>query len=126
MENVRTKCIIFCEALRLGSNNLNKICLKIIQNAPKQPLQHVNFQKFFEGACSRTPLRLSCFSISFKFVFPKKILLQKVWKLWLGPPFKISRYATIHYHWSSSSNQSEKSHGANENRLHSKYLTICR
>ena len=30
IENVRTKCIIFCEALRLGSNNLNKICLKII------------------------------------------------------------------------------------------------
>ena len=41
-------------------------------------------------------------------------------------PFKISRYATEHYHWPSSLNQSEKSHGAKENRLHLKYLTIYR
>ena len=40
----------------LGSKNLNKICVKIIQKALKQPLQHVNFQQFSGGACSRTPL----------------------------------------------------------------------
>ena len=41
---------------KLRSKNLNKICEKIIQKALKQPLQHVNFEKFSGAACSRTPL----------------------------------------------------------------------
>ena len=58
IENVRTKCIIFSEALRIRVKKLsiNKIWLKIIQNALKWPLEHVHFQKSFGGACPRTSL----------------------------------------------------------------------
>ena len=35
IENVRTKCILFGEALRIRVKNLNKTCLKIIQKASK-------------------------------------------------------------------------------------------
>ena len=41
----------------------------------------------------------------------------------MPPLFKISCYATEHHHWLSSLNQSEKLHGAKDNRLHSKHLT---
>ena len=30
----------------LGAENLNKICLKVVQKVLKWPLQYVNFQKF--------------------------------------------------------------------------------
>ena len=62
----------------LKSNNLNTICLKIIQKALKQLLQHVNFRKFSRGALPPNPLKVSSFSISFKLVLPKKIR----WKKW--------------------------------------------
>ena len=61
----------------LGSKNFNKRYLKITQKALKQPLQHVNFQKFSGGACPRTLLELFFITISFKFVLPKKITLRK-------------------------------------------------
>ena len=47
---------MFGEALRIRVKNLNKICLKIIQKAVNQPLQHVNFQKFSGLTCPRTLL----------------------------------------------------------------------
>ena len=50
IENVRTKCIIFGKVgvaySELGSKNMNKICLKNVQEVLKQPLQYVIFQKF--------------------------------------------------------------------------------
>ena len=72
------------------------------------------FSKFFPGSMLPDPLETFLLLNQLQICFAEKILLQKVWKLWLEPPFKISRYATEHYHWSSTSNQSEKSHGANE------------
>ena len=41
----------------LGSKSLNKICVKIIQNALKWPLQQVNFQNFPGGVCPWTPVK---------------------------------------------------------------------
>ena len=38
----------------LGSKNLNKICLKIVQKVLKWLLQYVNFEKFSREACPRT------------------------------------------------------------------------
>ena len=35
--------------IRNTGKNLNKICLKIVEKALKQPLQNVNFQKFAGG-----------------------------------------------------------------------------
>ena len=54
-ETVRTKCII-SEALKVRGQKYDKLSLKIVQRAPKWPLQHANFQKFSRRACSRTPL----------------------------------------------------------------------
>ena len=34
--------------------NFNRVCSKSVKNALKRPLQHVHFQKFSGGACSRT------------------------------------------------------------------------
>ena len=45
----------------LGSKNLNKICVKIIQKAQKYPLLYANFQKFSGEACPRTLLYLYLF-----------------------------------------------------------------
>ena len=42
----------------LGVNNMNKICLKIIQKVLKWPLQYGNFQKLSGVACPQTPLEL--------------------------------------------------------------------
>ena len=35
---------------------MNKVYMKIVEKALKWPLQYANFQNFFGGACSRTPL----------------------------------------------------------------------
>ena len=54
------------EALKVKGQKYDKISLKIVQKALEWPLQYANFQKFFGGACPRTPLesflllRLSC------------------------------------------------------------------
>ena len=61
----------------LGSKNLNTIFLKIIQNALKYPLQHVNFQKFPGGACPRTPLELSWFLNQLQISSAEKNALKK-------------------------------------------------
>ena len=36
---------------------VNKVCLKIIQKALQQPLQHAIFFNFFRGSMPRTPLK---------------------------------------------------------------------
>ena len=55
IETVRTKCIIG-EALKVRGQKYDKLSIKIVQKALKWPLQYANFQKFFGGACPRTPL----------------------------------------------------------------------
>ena len=43
---------------KLGAKNMNKLCLKIVRQALKWPLQYAIFQKFSGRACPRTPLEL--------------------------------------------------------------------
>ena len=68
----------------LGSKNLNKIRLKIIEKALKEPLQRVNFQNSSGAACPQTPYSFSCLSITSKFVLPKKMHQKKCGNY--GPP----------------------------------------
>ena len=66
IETVRTKCIIFGEALKVKGQIYEQTFRKIVQKALKWPLQDANFQKFSGIACLQTPLesflllRLSC------------------------------------------------------------------
>ena len=68
--------------------------MKIIQKAPKQLFEHVNFQKFSGGASPRTPLELFLFLNQLQISSVVKKTLKKVWKLRSPSPFTISRYAT--------------------------------
>ena len=74
----------------LGANNLNKICLRIVQKVLKWPLQYVNFQKFsgeayapyifadvFFTKIAMTPLEPFLLSIFFKRILPVNILQNK-------------------------------------------------
>ena len=47
IENVRTKYIIFGEALRIMVKKFQRNLRETIQKALKQPLQHVDFQNCF-------------------------------------------------------------------------------
>ena len=81
------------------SKNLYQICLKIIQNALKYPLQHVNFQKMSGGTCSRTTLELFLFLNQFQICSAEKNTLKKNVKIMPPPPppppYKISRSAAV-------------------------------
>ena len=80
IETVRTKCIIG-EALKVIGQNYDKLSLKIVQKAPKWPLQDANFQNFFGEHAPGPPQsrfwHLSCFKIT----LPEKIRLKKVTKI---------------------------------------------
>ena len=53
---MRTKCVIFGEALKIEGQKYDKLSLKIVQKALKWPLQCANFQNFFGRAYPRTHL----------------------------------------------------------------------
>ena len=80
------------------------------------------FSKFFRGSMPPDPFLLLN---QLQICSAEKYILAKSVEIML-PLFKTSRYATEHHHWLSTLNQSEKLHGAKDNRLHSKYLTIYR
>ena len=77
----------------LGSKNLNKICPKIVQKVLKWPLHYVNFQNFFRGACTRTPLESFSFSIYFKTIRREKLRLNIYVQIWCPLPKNVSGYA---------------------------------
>ena len=77
IENVRTSCNIFGEGLIRGK--ITKFALQIVKKALKSLLQHVNFQKFSEGACPRTPYNNFSFPICFKFNFNIRLKNVKIW-----------------------------------------------
>ena len=79
----------------LGSKNLHKIFLKIIQKALlKQPLQHVNFQNFPKEHVPGPP-RAFLVSQSASNLFHPNNLLEKNVEI-MALPFKISHYITGH------------------------------
>ena len=67
--------------LELGSKNLNKICLKIIEKALTQPLQRVNFRIFSGGACPRPHLEHFLFLNQLQISSAEKNAQEKMWKL---------------------------------------------
>ena len=74
----------------LESKNLNTIYLKVIQKARKRALQHVNFQKFFGGACPRIPLQLFLLLNQFQISSAEKNTFEKMWKL--RPPSPLLKF----------------------------------
>ena len=58
IETVRTKCIIFGEALKIRGQNINKIFLKIVQKALKRPITVCKFSKIFRGSMPPDPPRV--------------------------------------------------------------------
>ena len=52
---------IWAKRTELGSKNSNKIYVKVMQKALKQPLQHVNFRNFFGGRMPPDRLELFLF-----------------------------------------------------------------
>ena len=89
---MRTKCIIFGEALRIKvkefKHNLPENCLK----STKIAVTARKFSKILRGACSRTPLELFLFFNQLQISPAEKIRLTK--NVEIMPPFKISRYVT--------------------------------
>ena len=53
---MRTKCIVFGEALRIRVKKFKQNLREIIQNAPKKLLQHTDFQNCFGSAYPRTQI----------------------------------------------------------------------
>ena len=94
-ENVRTKCIIFGEALR---NRVKKFKQTLPENYSKNTkiaITACKFSKIFRVSMPPgSPQSLSCFSISFQFVLPKKKIRLKHVEIMAPPPFEISRYDT--------------------------------
>ena len=91
---MRTKCIIFGQALRIRVKKFYTICVKLIQKALKIAITTCKFSKFFRGSMPPNPLQsLFSFSISFQFVLPKKNTPKKCGN-YGPPPFEIFRYTT--------------------------------
>ena len=89
---MRTKCIIFGEALKVRGHKYDKLFLKIVQNTLKWPLQNANFQKFSGGACPRIPLESFLVLKLFEINSAEKTLLKSD-ENWCPFPEKISEYA---------------------------------
>ena len=94
IENVRTKCIIFGEALKIRVKKFKQNFRENYLKSTEVTIAACKFSKNFRGSMPPDPPRAFA-SISFKLVLSKKIRLKKVWKL-LPPPsaFKISRFTT--------------------------------
>ena len=88
---MRTKCIMFDEALR---NRVKKFKQILRENYSKSTKIAITAFKNLPGEHVPKPLQnFSCFAISFQFILLKKIRLKNV-EIMLPPPFEISRYAT--------------------------------
>ena len=85
IENVRTKCIIICETLRIRDKKLQQNLPKYVQKVLKWPLHYVNFRKIFGEACPRTPLESFSFSIYFKIIRKEKLRLKYMSKFGAPP-----------------------------------------
>ena len=79
IENVRTKCIIFGEVLKIRVIKFEQNLPKIHSRSTKIAITACKFLKNFGG--------ISCFSISFKLISSaeKKNTLEKMWRLCPSP-----------------------------------------
>ena len=72
MENVRTKCIIFSEALRFRVKKFSQNLPENYSRSTKIAITACKFSKFFRGACPRTPPALFHFFESASNLFCRK------------------------------------------------------
>ena len=92
---MRTKCVVFGEIHRIRVKAFKQNLRESYPKSTKIAIIARKFSKFFRGSMPPDPPKsLSCFSISFNFVLPKKNTLEKNVEIMAPPPFKISRYAT--------------------------------
>ena len=90
IENVRTKCIMFGEALRI---RVKKFKQNLAENYSKSTKLAITACKFSGGACPRTTLEPFLFHNQLQISSAEKIRLKKL-KI-MPSHFKISRYATV-------------------------------
>ena len=72
MENVRTKCIIFGEALRIRVKNFKQNLRENYSKSTKLGITACKFSKFFRVACPQTPLELFLFLNQLQISFAEK------------------------------------------------------
>ena len=92
IENVRTKCIIFGEALRIRVKKFKENLRENYSKSIKIAITACDFSKMFRGSIPLDLPRAFLDSQSASNYFSRKKCLKNMVKLWL-PPFKISRYA---------------------------------
>ena len=72
-KNLRTKCIIFGEALRVRVKKFKQTLPENYSKSTKIAITAFKFQKFSGGACPRTPLELFLFLNQLQFCSAEKI-----------------------------------------------------
>ena len=88
IENVRTKCIIFGEALRIRVEKLKQNLRENYSKSTKTTITASKFSKFFRGSMPPNHLWSFCVSISFKLALPKTNMLEKRVKIMAIPLLK--------------------------------------
>ena len=89
IETVRTKCIIFGEAVKVRGQKYDKFSLKIVQKALIWPLQYANFQKFSWEHAPEPPWSRFCYLSCLKLNLSKKNYAWKVTNILVPPSKKI-------------------------------------
>ena len=93
VENVRTKCIIFGEALRIRGKKFKQNLAETYSKSNKIAITSCKFSKLFRGSMPLDPPRAFFVSQSVLNLFCRKNALEKCGKSWPSP-FEISHYAT--------------------------------
>ena len=92
IENVRTKCIIFGEALRIRVKQFRQNLPENYSQSTKVAITACNFSKNFRGSMPPGPLQLFLLLNQHQICSVEKIHVKKCENF--DPPFKISRYAS--------------------------------
>ena len=93
IENVRTKCIIFGEALRIRVKKFKQNLPENYSKSAKIAIIACKFSKLSGGACPRTIQELFLFINELQISFAQKNTLEKNVEI-MASHFKISCYAT--------------------------------
>ena len=90
---MRTKCIIFGEALKIRGKNFKQNLAENYSKSTKIAITPCKFSEFFRGSMPPDPLRAFCVSQSVLNLFCRKNALEKCGKSW-PPVFETCYYAT--------------------------------
>ena len=98
IENLRTKGIIFNEALRIRVKKFKQTLLENHSKITKIAIAACKFAKIFWGSMPPTPLELFLFLNQLQICSAKKNLrLKKRWELWLPSLSKFLAMSLVHY-----------------------------